>query len=133
MPASNKNSSGRADLAYRELKREVVKLARDVMRGADDQKVLASRLAEGARNVGRTADNIASLNVDAATVAETRELAQAMKGLGESANGYANRADTTSRTAEYVGREAARFHEGIQQAVDNAPVQMADRTWYAQE
>ncbi|WP_404870978.1 hypothetical protein ACI1MP_37640 (plasmid) [Kitasatospora griseola] len=133
MPASNKNSSGRADISYRELKREVVKLARDVMRGADDQKVLASRLAEGARNVGRTADNIASLNVDAATVAETRELAQAMKGLGESATGYANRADTTSRTADRVGREAARFHEGIQQAVDNAPVQMADRTWYAQE
>ncbi|MFF4384450.1 hypothetical protein [Kitasatospora sp. NPDC001547] len=130
--ASNKNSKA-VNLAYRELKREVAKLAKDVIRGAEHHKLLASRLAEGAKNVGRTADNIASLNVDAATVAETRELAKTMQGLSQSATGYANRADTASQSAHAAEDEAILSHEGIQQAVDNTPVPMADRTWYTQE
>ncbi|MFF7459116.1 hypothetical protein [Kitasatospora sp. NPDC008115] len=130
--ATNKNSKA-ANLAYRELKREVARLAKDVVRGAEHHQRLASRLAEGATNVGRTADNIASLNVDTATVAETRELAKAMQALGKTTSGYANQADTASQYARAVELEAVRSHEGIQQAVDNAPVQMADRTWYTQE
>ncbi|MFE2174397.1 hypothetical protein [Kitasatospora sp. NPDC059462] len=130
MSARKKN---KANLSYRELKREVAKLAKDVLRGAEHHKQLAARLAEGAKNVGRTADNIASLNVDTATVAETRELSRTMQGLSQSANGYASRANDASLVARYTEREASRSHEGIQQAVDNAPVQMANRTWYTQE
>ncbi|MET8704208.1 hypothetical protein ABZW10_35960 [Kitasatospora sp. NPDC004723] len=133
MPAPNKKNSDKTTLAYRELKREVANLAKEVLRGAEHHKSLASRLAEGAKNVGRTADNIASLNVDTATVAETRELSKTMQGLSQSANGYATSANDASQVARYTERAAIRSHEGIQQAVDNAPVPMANRTWYTQE
>ncbi|MFD4904178.1 hypothetical protein [Kitasatospora purpeofusca] len=123
----------KASIAYRELRREVANLAKEVTRGSEQHRVLAARLAEAAKNTGRVADNIASLQVDAATVAETRELSRTMQGLGESAGSYAGRAEDAARAARSTDHEATRTHEGIQQAVDRNPVEMANRVWYTQE
>lgn len=120
-------------LTYRELLRQIRTLAREVRKDTEEHKKLADALNGEARDTGRIAEQIASLKVDASTVAETREVARIMQGVSDSALSYANAADEASRSAQAAENQLTTEHGGIQQAVDSSPVSMAERTWYGQE
>ncbi|MFD7448285.1 hypothetical protein [Kitasatospora sp. NPDC059827] len=121
------------DLTYRELVRQVRELSRKVRRDTAAFQALATAQKEQAQQTGRLAEQIATLHVDAATVAETREVSRIMQGLSDAAIAYAASAEEAGREAVATERQAHTDHDGIQQAVDSSRVPMADRTWYTQE
>lgn len=120
-------------LTYRALLRETRALAKDVRRATEKHKQMAAEMNVEAKDTGRVAEQIAALQVDAATVAETREVARIMQGLSTAALAYASAADEASRAATAAERQAVTTHGGIQEARDRSPVEMAKRTWYRQE
>jgi hypothetical protein len=122
-----------ADLTYRQLLRETRALAREVRRDTEAHRKLATKQDEEAQDTGRIAEQIAALGVDAATVAETREVSRIMKGLSNSALSYATTAEEASRAAKAAENEAVTTHGGIQEAVDRSPVDMAKSEFYTQE
>ncbi|MEU4301939.1 hypothetical protein [Kitasatospora aureofaciens] len=120
-------------LTYRALRRELRALAKEVRQGTEEHKKLAREIEAEARDTGRIAEQIASLKVDTATVSETREVSRIMRGLSVTALAYATAADAASHAAVAADNEAARLHNGIQEAVDRSPVPMANSSWYTQE
>jgi uncharacterized protein (DUF2235 family) len=120
-------------LTYRQLLRETRALARDVRRSTEAHKKMATAVDQRARETGRTAEQIAALHVDAATVGETRETARIMLGLSTAALAYANASDEAARSAAAAEQQTITDHGGIQEAADRSPVPMAARPWYAQE
>lgn len=122
-----------ADLTYRQLLRATRELAREVRRDTEAHRKLAAKQDEEAKDTGRIAEQIAALGVDAATVAETREVARNMRGLSESALAYAAGTDDAARAAKAAENEAVNTHGGIQEAVDRSPVDMAKSEFYTQE
>ncbi|MEV0187200.1 hypothetical protein AB0I39_01525 [Kitasatospora purpeofusca] len=122
-----------AGLTYRELVREVRRLAREMRRDTAAFHALAAAQREQAVDTRRIAEQIAALHVDSATVAETSEVAKIMQGLSDAALAYEGAATEAGRSAADADAQAATDHDGIQQARDSAPVPMADRTWYTQE
>jgi hypothetical protein len=122
-----------ADLTYRQLVKAVRELAREVRRDTEAHRKLALKQQEEAKDTGHIAEQIAALGVDAATVAETREVARIMQGLSASALSYASTADEASRAAKAAESEAVTTHGSIQEAVDRSPVPMANAAFYTQE
>lgn len=120
-------------LIYSELLHETRALARDVRRATAAHRKLATAMDEHAKDTGRVAEQIAALKVDAATVAETREVARIMQGMSTAAIAYADAADEASRTAAAAEQQTIATHGGIKEARDRSPVEMADRGWYGQE
>jgi Asp-tRNA(Asn)/Glu-tRNA(Gln) amidotransferase B subunit len=120
-------------LTYRELRKKVRALAKEVRQATEAHKKLAKMLGDEAKDTGRIAEQIAALKVDSATVAETREVSRIMQGLSTTALAYSTAADEASRDAIAADQEAVRLHDGIQQAVDKSPVPMAKASWYTQE
>lgn len=120
-------------LTYRDLVRQVRQLSKEITRDTSAHRALADLLKTEAQDTGRVAEQIAALKVDAATVAETREVGRIMAGLSEAALAYAATAEEAGRHAQAAGDQARTDHDGIQQAVDSSPVEMAHRGWYTQE
>lgn len=120
-------------LTYVVLLRETRALARDVRRATERHKKMATAMDAQAKDTGRVAEQIAGLKVDAATVAETREVARIMLGLSTAAIAYANAADEASRAAASAEQATIATHGGIQEARDRSPIEMADRDWYRTE
>jgi hypothetical protein len=122
-----------ASLTYLQLLRDTRALAAAV-RGAEERhKQLASHLDAEAQDTGRIAEQIAALQVDTATVAETREVSRIMQGLSQAALAYAAAADGASRAAAGAEQQTRTDHSGIHQAVQSSPAPMAARGWYTQE
>ncbi|WP_431680135.1 hypothetical protein [Kitasatospora sp. KL5] len=122
-----------AGLTYRELRRQTRALAKSIRAATEAHQTMAKALGDEAKDTGRIAEQIAALKVDAATIAETREVSQIMQGLSTTALAYATTADEAARTATAAEQEAVRLHNGIQEAADTSPVRMATSGWYAQE
>ncbi|MFI9331979.1 hypothetical protein ACIGZJ_31110 [Kitasatospora sp. NPDC052868] len=120
-------------LTYRELLLQVGSLTWEVRRDTAAFRALAAAQADEAKETGRIAEQIAALKVDAATIAETHEVARIMQGLSQAAIAYAAATEETGREAVAADQQARTDHDGIQEARDAAPVPMADRTWYTQE
>ncbi|MHA6764713.1 hypothetical protein [Streptacidiphilus sp. PAMC 29251] len=120
-------------LTYRELLGETRELARAVRKEARANGELAALMIHQAETTGRTAEQIATLHVDSATVAETNEVARIMIGLSVAALAYANATDEAARAAVAAEQQNVTDHGGIQEARDRSPVEMADRDWYRQE
>ncbi|MFJ2191586.1 hypothetical protein ACIOJE_27255 [Kitasatospora sp. NPDC087861] len=120
-------------LTYRELRRQVRALAKEVRQATEAHKKLARTLNAEAKDTGRIAEQIAALKVDSSTVAETREVSRIMQGLSTTALAYSTAADEASLAATAADQEAVRLHDGIQQAADRSPVPMAKASWYTQE
>ncbi|MET8623598.1 hypothetical protein ABZW30_07555 [Kitasatospora sp. NPDC004669] len=121
------------DLTYRDLVRQVRELSRELRRDTTAFRALATAQDNAAKETGRIAEQIATLKVDAATVAETHEVARIMQGLSDDAIAYATSAEEAGRDAAAAEQQAHTDHDGIQQAVDSSRVPMADRQWYTQE
>lgn len=122
-----------AGLTYKELRREVRALAKDIQQATDRHQATARRQNAEARDTRHVADQITMLRVDQATVAETREVARIMKGLSDAALAYATACEETGRAAKAAEEQAVTDHGGIQEAVDRSPVPMANASWYRQE
>ncbi|MFD9685158.1 hypothetical protein ACFXPX_04710 [Kitasatospora sp. NPDC059146] len=121
------------DTTLRQLRRDVQTLARSLRSDLNAFRGLARVQDDEARATGRTAEQIAAMKVDQATVAETREVARAMAGLSQAAIALAAATETTAQAAAATDEQARSDHDGIQQARDRSPVEMADRDWYRQE
>jgi transposase InsO family protein len=122
-----------ASLTYRQLRRQTRAWGGGIRATASAHKKTAAVQAAEAKDTGRVAEQIATLKVDEATVAETREVAKIMQGISTVALSYANAADEAERAAAAAEQQAAADHGGIQQAVDSSPVRMAKSNWYTQE
>ncbi|GAB2696093.1 hypothetical protein [Kitasatospora kifunensis] len=120
-------------LTYRDLVRQVKQLSKEIARDTSAHRALAELLKQEAQDTLRVAEQISTLKVDSATVAETSEVARLMNGLSEAAVSYATTAEEAGRQAQAAGEQARTDHNGIQEANDRSPVEMADRTWYTQE
>lgn len=121
------------DITYRQLRREVQALAKDVRKGAEGVRTRAKAVDEEAKDTTRVAEMIAGMGVSPHTVAETRELAKIMRGVSEASIAYATASDTTAKAADAADAQARASHEGIQQAVSKSPDHAKNHKWYRQE
>jgi hypothetical protein len=110
------------DLTYKQLQAAVTNLAKDTTRASEAIKGEAQKIDEQATDTARTAESIAALRVDKATVAETRELARIMAGLSEAVLAYATAGDTTAKTAQAAHDQNQASHDGIHEAVQRSTV-----------
>lgn len=122
-----------AGLTYKQLLREVRNLTREIRGATDAHAKTARHQTAEARDTGHIADQITMLRVDTATVNETREVARIMNGLSDVALSYATACEEAGRSAAAAEQQAVADHGGIQEAVDRAPVPMANSTFYRQE
>lgn len=122
-----------SDLTYRQLKREVAALATEIRHNSKAHQKTAQIMADEAKDTGRIADQIASLQVDPGTTSETREVAKIMQGIVAATVNYAAAAEDAGKAADAAQQQAVNDHGGIQDAVDNANVTMAAAIWYTQE
>lgn len=122
-----------AGLTYRELRRETRLLAKEIRQATDAHRKTAATLDDEAKDTGRIAEQIASLNVDTATVAETREVSRITRGISETALSYATAAHEAAVAAAAAERQAVNDHGGIQEAADRSPAPMANASFYTQE
>lgn len=124
-----------ADLTYKQLQKQVTALQRRVARAAEAIRVEAKAIEKEATDTARIAECIATMRVDSTTVSETRELSKIMTGLSEAAISYASAADTTARAAQHTHDTNHASHDGINEAVNRAPVQNVHdvhREWFTQ-
>ncbi|GGS96219.1 hypothetical protein [Streptomyces violaceus] len=125
------------DLTYAQLAKATANLARDITRSAEAIRVHAKSIDEEAKDTARVAESIAALKVDAATVAETREVARIMAGLSEAVLAYATAGDTTARAAQAAHDQNKASHAAIGEAASRSPVGReiydVDNNWLTQE
>jgi acyl-CoA synthetase (NDP forming) len=125
------------DLTYAQLAKATADLARDITRSAEAIRLHAKTIDDEAKDTTRVAESIASLKVDSATVAETREVGRIMAGLSEAVLAYAAAGDDTARAAQAAHDQNKASHSGIGEAVSRSPVGREiydlDRGWLTQE
>jgi hypothetical protein len=124
------------DLTYKQLQRDISNLAKSVAKGSEAIRARARAIDEEAKDTTRVAQMISGLRVDAATVAETTELARIMQGVSEAAIAYAAAGDTTAKQATAAHSQAQASHGGINEAISRSPVNNVhdiNREWFRQE
>ncbi|MFI0929699.1 hypothetical protein ACH4TP_38110 [Streptomyces sp. NPDC021012] len=123
------------DLTYTQLVAAVAVMEKGIARAADQIRERTEQIDVIAETTARTADGITALNVDSATVSETRELAQILRGVSEAVIAYAAAGDTTAKAAGAALDQARTTHSGIKEQFDRAPVDLSDvnREWLRQE
>ncbi|WP_432185485.1 hypothetical protein [Streptomyces tendae] len=125
------------DLTYAQLAKATAALAKDITRSSEAIHTHAKNIADEAQDTARTAESIAALRVDSATVAEIREVARLMDGIAGAATAYAAAGDTTARAAQAAHDQNKASHAGIGEAISRSTVgrdiYQTDRTWLTQE
>lgn len=124
-----------ADITNKQLQAAVTALGKSVTRDAEAIRAAALAIRNDAADTARVAEQIASLGVDSATIAETRELVKVMEGVSAASAAYAAASDTTARSATAAVSQARSSHDGIQEAVNRAPVDTTNlkRQWITPE
>ncbi|WP_331763104.1 hypothetical protein OG571_47235 (plasmid) [Streptomyces sp. NBC_01369] len=123
------------DIKNKQLQEAVTTLGKNVARDAEAIRAAALGIHQEAQDTARVAEQISGLGVDAATVAETRDLAKTMTGVSEASAAYAAAADNTTRAATAAVDQARASHDGIHEAVNRAPVDVSglNRQWVTPE
>ncbi|MFD3337415.1 hypothetical protein ACFWV1_33010 [Streptomyces sp. NPDC058700] len=123
------------DITYTQLTTTLTALEKGITRAADQIRERTEKIDEIAESTARTADGIAALGVDTATVSETRELSRILRGVSEAAIAYANAGDTTTKAAAATVAQARTTHAAIHEAYSRAPVDLSgvNREWLRQE
>ncbi|MFE5828977.1 hypothetical protein ACFQ8W_01690 [Streptomyces sp. NPDC056508] len=123
------------DITYTQLTTALANLEKGIARAADQIRDRTDKIDEIAEETARTADAIASLGVDTATVSETTELAKTLRGVSEAVITYANAGDATARAAAAAGKQAHTAHAGIHEAYGRSTVDLSgvNREWLRQE
>lgn len=126
-----------SDLTYAQLAQRTAALAKDIARSSELIRGHAADISAEAQDTARIAESIGALKVDAATVAETRELAKLMDGVSTAVVDYAAAADTTARTAQAAHDQNQASHSAIGEAAARSSVGRevydVDSGWFAQE
>lgn len=124
-----------ADITNKQLQAAVTALGKTVTRDAEAILGAALAIRDDAMDTARVAEQIASLGVDQASVAETHELAKVMEGVSKASASYAAASNTTARMATAAVDQARASHDGIQEAVNRAPVDTTNlkRQWITPE
>ncbi|MEU9014262.1 hypothetical protein AB0D12_31735 [Streptomyces sp. NPDC048479] len=125
------------DTSYKQLKRDVSALSKEVARDSDAIRGKAQQIDGDARDTARVAQMIGAMRVDTATIAETAELGKITAGLSEAAIAYATAGDTTAKAAQAAHDQAHATHDGINEAVGRSPLGLeiydVDREWLRQQ
>lgn len=123
------------DIRFQELQKAVTALSKQVVRDADAIHAHAIHIMEEADDTTRTAEGIAALGVDPATVAETQTLAREMRALSHTAHIYRDVATTTAKSATAAAAQNQASHGGIAEAVARSEVQTDNlhREWLREE
>lgn len=111
-----------ADLTFKQLQAATTALTKDILRCAEGIKQEAKTLDEEARDTARTADSIAALKVDKATIAETRELGKIITGMREAILEHATACTNTAAHAQAVHEQNQNSHGRLNEAVNRSPV-----------
>ncbi|MFB7076500.1 hypothetical protein [Streptomyces sp. NPDC056308] len=99
----------------------------------EDVDNLAAWSGEMAERMRGIAEELQALNVDAYTVGNITMLGDLIGGQKAIADTYKNATDIAVGQAESAARTAHRNHGRIQDAVDDAGVEMATNTFYSAE
>ncbi|MFJ9988546.1 hypothetical protein ACIQUD_31815 [Streptomyces globisporus] len=123
------------DIRFRDLQKAVNGLGKQVVRASEVIKQHGQFITEQAQDTARTAEGIAAMGVDRATVAETTHLSRVMDGLADSAHAYVSAADTTAKSAKAAHAQNQASHGGIAEAVSRSTVDVKglNREWLRQE
>lgn len=124
------------ELTYAQLQKAVTTLSKTIARDAEAIREHAKTISDEAKDTARTAEQIAALHVDRATVAETHELAKIMEGVSEAVIAYAAAGDTTARQAQAAHEQNRSSHDAINQAVARSTadgIHDVSREWFRQE
>ncbi|MEE1812728.1 hypothetical protein [Streptomyces sp. BE133] len=123
------------DIKNKQLQEAITVLGKNVARDGEAIRAAALGIHTVAMDTARVAEQISGLGVDAASVAETRELAKMMTGVSEASAAYAAAADNTTRAATAAVDQARASHDGIHEAVNRSPVDVSglNRQWVTPE
>lgn len=125
------------DITYAKLAREVDALIKTVNRDAQALQNLTAEMSQEAHDTFRTAETIAAMFVDSATIAETRELGSHMSAQSNDAGAYATAANTTARAMTAAAEQNRDSHYDFGIAAQRSPVgsdiYSVDREWFRQE
>ncbi|MFF8544810.1 hypothetical protein ACF060_31490 [Streptomyces werraensis] len=110
------------DLTYAQVAKETAALAKDINRSAERIRGYAKDIRDEAIDTARVAEAIGAMNVDKATVAETRDLARRMDAVAVAADEYATAADTTARAATTAHEQNKNSHSAIGEAAARSSV-----------
>ena len=125
------------DITYRQLAKAVYDLAMASTRNADTITENAKWISEEARDTARDADQIGALRVDKATIAETRDVSNILKGLSDGVLNYAVAGHNTSKYASHVHAVNSKLHDRVNEAASRSTVGReiydVDNGWFTQE
>ena len=125
------------DLTYAQVAKETAALAKDINRGAERIRGYAKDIRDEAIDTARVAEAIGAMNVDKATIAETRDLARRMDAVATAATEDAAAGDATARAATTAHEQNKASHSGIGEAAARSSVGRdiydVNSGWLAQE
>jgi hypothetical protein len=125
------------DLTYGKLAKAVEGLTHSIVRDGIAIKSVTHAMSEEAAQTYRTAQAIASMFVDTATISETHELAKQMSAQSEDCGNYASAADSTGWIMVDVREQNRASHRDIGTAAQRSPVGAdiynVNREWFRQE
>ena len=99
----------------------------------EDVQALAAWSAEAATRLQGIGEELKALNVDATTIGNIAAVADTVAGQAAAAARYRDLTDQTVGQAEAAARTAHRNHGRIEEAVHDAPVEMANGSFYRAE
>lgn len=111
-----------ADLTFKQLQAATTSLTKEILRCAEGIKQEAKILDDEARDTARTADCIATLKVDKATISETRELGKIITGMREAILEHATACTNTAAHAQAVHAQNQNSHGRLNEVVGRSPV-----------
>ncbi|MEE1931439.1 hypothetical protein V1J52_25290 [Streptomyces sp. TRM 70351] len=102
------------------------------MRGLSEQvRATYTYVEDCAASVDRLADQAASMNVDKDTVGEHRDAATVMRSVLEEAEAMATECEEMSTLFHETAEAHIADYGAVADAVNNMPVEMADREFYS--
>ena len=99
----------------------------------EDVQGLAAWSAETANRLKDMGEELKALNVDNVTIGNLHAVADSVAGQAAAAARYRDLTDQTVGQAEAAARTAHRNHGRIEEAVHDAPVEMANGSFYRAE
>jgi uncharacterized protein (DUF1800 family) len=98
----------------------------------EDVRALAAGAQQMAARTRRMGEELKGLEVDNITVGNINAVADTIEGQAAAAIRYASHTDSTVAQAEQASRTAVRNHGAIEEAVNDAPVPMAQPAFYTE-
>jgi hypothetical protein len=111
-----------ADMTYTQLVKAITTFEKLLLQDAERIRSNAEAMDQMAGDTAREADVLGALAVDPFTVAEAKEVAKVLRGVGTAVLAYSAAGNTTARVAAAAAEQARTTHAGIKEQVGRAPV-----------